>query len=132
MNKDAVFAIESPAEAFSPAFQGGAEKEAEEENPFIAVNGVKTVTLYKPITIDGREVKDVTLDFNKLTAADLDNVEAEMNASSGAKSPIPAMSSSFNLRVAARAAGVNHNELRRLNVKDAARLSLIAQNFLLG
>ncbi len=132
MDKDAVFVIESPAEAFSPVLQGGAEKEVEEENPFIAVNGVKTVTLYKPITIDGRELKEVTLDFNKLTAADLDNVEAEMNASGGAKSPVPAMSSSFNLRVAARAAGVNYHDLQRLNVKDAAKLSLIAQNFLLG
>ncbi len=101
-------------------------------NPFKSVDGIKTMKLYRPITIDGQEVAELTLDFNKLTAADLDNIEADMAAASGgARHPVPALSNAFNLRVAARAAGVNYHELSRLSAKDATKLSLLAQNFLL-
>ncbi len=107
-------------------------EEPEAENPFIAANGMKTVVLYRPLTVNGRELTELTLDFNRLTAADLDNIEAEMNAAGSAKVAIPAMSSAFCLRVAARASGVNHHELGRMNIKDASKVSFITQNFLLG
>ncbi len=103
-----------------------------DENPFQAVDGVKTVKLYKPITVDSREITEITLNFNTLTAADLDNIEADMSASGGAKHPVPALSNAYNLRVAARAAGINYHELMRLSAKDATKLSLLAQNFLVG
>ncbi len=74
----------------------------------------------------------ITLNFNTLTAADLDNIEADMSASGGAKHPVPALSNAYNLRVAARAAGINYHELMRLSAKDATKLSLLAQNFLVG
>ncbi len=103
-----------------------------DDNPFQTVNGVKTVTLYKPITVNGKEIAELTLDFNPLTAADLDNIEADVLASGGAKNPVTTLSNAYNLRVAARAAGINPNELQRLNAKDATKLCLLAQNFLLG
>ncbi len=102
-----------------------------DENPFKAIDGIKTVKLYKPITIDGKEVTELTLDFNKLTSADLDNIEAGLAAAGGAKHPVPSLSNAYNLRVAAKAAGINHNELKRLNAKDYTKLCLIAQNFLM-
>ncbi len=103
-----------------------------DENPFQAVGGIKTVQLYRPIAVGGKEITELTLDFNALTAADLDNIEADMSVSGGVKHPVPALSNAYNLRVAAKAAGVNYHELMRLSAKDATKLSLLAQNFLVG
>lgn len=130
MNTNPVFGSESPVLQPAVVAEDSAQDEPEDKQ---AVPGVEIVELYRPLTINGKVLTEIVLDFNKLSGIDMDNVEAEMLAvgAGGMKLNNPAFSNTYNLRIAARAAGINYRELVNLHIKDAIKVAVAVQNFLL-
>lgn len=89
------------------------------------------ITLHRPIFIDGKEVTELRLDFDKLSARDLMNIEREMVRAGVAVVQNAAASTTYCLYVGARAAGVNIADLRRLSIRDGQQVLQAVQNFML-
>ncbi len=131
MNTNPIFGSEKPVSQPSMVAENKEQEDLmEEEHPFQIVGGIKTVVLYKPITVNGKEITELTLNYDALTASDLDNIEAAALASKGMNPGVMVFTSKYTLRVAAKAAGINYNDLKQISAKDASRLSLITRNFL--
>lgn len=110
------------------------EKPSEtQENPGAKPDesGISVVTLSRPFMVGGNAVTELRLDLDKLTGEDMDNVESEIMVSGRPSFANPAMSSSYCMRIAARALGVNYEELKRLPIRDASKVQVAVQNFLL-
>lgn len=100
-----------------------AEKEQESPN--------YTHTFKKPVTILGRQYKTMTFYFDKLTGEDIEAVEQEMQ-NMGKYALSPEISSIFQSMLAARAARVGSDEIRRLPVADYMKIKNKARDFLTG
>lgn len=88
--------------------------------------GVTVMELYKPIKVDGKILTVITLDFDKLTGADLDNIDRALG---GASFAMPILSQKRCLFIAAKASGLQYEDLLLLNIKDASRLVTHVINF---
>lgn len=88
--------------------------------------GVTTLELYKPIKLNGKMTTQVTLDFDSLTGADMDNIDRALG---GASFAMPILSQKRCLYIAAKAAGLQYEDLLLLNIKDATRLVNHVINF---
>lgn len=98
----------------------------EEKTPGIYVHKLRTPFSWEGVTYTG-----FTLDFNKLTGADLSAVEQEMN-SEGKFASSPEFSASYALKLAARAAGVHSIVMTRLPLYEANIIRRETKNFLLN
>ena len=93
---------------------------------------VEVVKLSRPIQINGKDVREITLDFGSLSVDDLMNIEAEMLAHKRIVVGGAALSQTFNAYVAARAAKISVNDLKRLSIRDGTRIITLTQNFLMN
>lgn len=87
--------------------------------------------LKKPITEDGKEIKELTFDFGALTGNDALAIEEEMESRSQ-YALAPETSRTYQIHMAARAAGVSFELLQRLSFQDFNRIANAARNFLVG
>jgi len=85
----------------------------------------------KPVEIEGKEYKSMNFYFDKLTGADIEAIEDEM-AAKNEYVPAPEFSSKFQSMLAARAAGIGSDEIRRLPAGDYMQIKNKARDFLLG
>lgn len=90
-----------------------------------------THTFKKPVTILGQQYKTMTFYFENLTGADIEAVEQEMQ-DMGKYALSPEISSVFQSMLAARAARVGSDEIRRLPVADYMKIKNKARDFLTG
>lgn len=90
-----------------------------------------THTFQKPVTILGQQYKTMTFYFDKLTGEDIEAVEQEMQ-DLGKYALSPEISSVFQCMLAARAARVGSDEIRRLPVADYMKIKNKARDFLTG
>lgn len=90
-----------------------------------------THTFKKPVTILGQQYKTMTFYFDKLTGEDIEAVEQEMQ-DKGKYALSPEISSIFQSMLAARAARVGSDEIRRLPVADYMKIKNKARDFLTG
>lgn len=90
-----------------------------------------THTFKKPVTILGQQYKTMTFYFDKLTGEDIEAVEQEMQ-DMGKYALSPEISSTFQSMLAARAARVGSDEIRRLPVADYMKIKNKARDFLTG
>ena len=94
---------------------------------------MKTVKLSKPTQINGSELTEITLDLESLRGRDM------MELESGFKKfyrgeiffSLP-MEPRFQLWVAGRVCGINHEDLADLQAPDYYAVCTEVQNFLLG
>jgi hypothetical protein len=86
-------------------------------------------TLTKKVKVADKEYSELTLDFDSLTGADMENIS--MLAGNGMAN-ISEFSKTYLLHVVARAAGITINELRLFSMVDCTVLTLKAQGFLMG
>lgn len=100
-------------------------KKEEKKNPNY------THTFKKPVTILGQQYKTMTFYFDKLTGEDIEAVEQEMQ-DLGKYALSPEISSVFQCMLAARAARVGSDEIRRLPVADYMKIKNKARDFLTG
>lgn len=91
----------------------------------------QTIKLICPVKFEDIEKTELVLDLDGLTGDDLCDAEAEMQASG----VVPIMldtSKRYMMFVAAKAAGVPVEVIRRLKAPDASKITLIVQGFLMG
>ena len=88
------------------------------------------IKLNRPITINGVEMKEIELDFDKLTGADLISASRESGLL-GDNALVPELSKQYLAVVAAKASGLNVDDIMKLPAKDFTAITLAVQNFLL-
>lgn len=84
----------------------------------------------KPFNFEGTEYKEIELDFDSLTGADLEKVEREV-ASAGMQIMNFSTSQTGAMYVAARAAKQPVEFMKALPLREASAIATKTQNFLL-
>ncbi len=92
---------------------------------------METIKLTKPISYAGKEYKELELDLEGLSGADMIAAEQECLALQQVVSPVVEFSKSYLSNLAARAAHVDSDLIRQLPVRDFSYVTLVVQNFLL-
>jgi hypothetical protein len=90
----------------------------------------ETVKLTRPVKNDGKDIKEVVLDLDSLTGADMAEAEREYLMSGGVPTNLNT-SISYLQHVASRACGVEVDLIGRMSAKDATYLTTRTQFFLL-
>jgi len=91
------------------------------------------ITLKHPVTIDGKEITELDLKLEDLTGADIDFCARETTADNGGvPSAVMSLDVAFHARVAARAAGIDAEAMKRLKAVDYIAVTTRVQGFLLG
>ena len=94
---------------------------------------MQTIALNKPVTFDGKEYTKLELDFDSLTGRELMKAEAEAKAlNPGGFAPVLELSKPYQVVVAAKAAKVPADVIIDLSGSDYTKVTVAAQNFLLG
>lgn len=90
--------------------------------------------LSRPFSFEGTVYTEFALDFDSLTGEDLLSAERQFNEISGGDSftPVKQIAQMYQALVAARAAKVPYELVKSLPAKDFSKLTVRAQNFLLG
>jgi len=102
--------------------------EAEKALKRFTTSGEEVYKLIKPVTVNGTSYTELKLDFNSLTSADLEAIEA----SAGDIGHFREFSKKYQLYLVAHAAKTNINVIRSLSIKDATVLTIKAQSFLMS
>lgn len=89
-----------------------------------------THTFSKPVEIEGKKFEKLTFYFDGLTGEDVEKVEEELQ-SENKYVLSPEISSVFQCMLAARAAKVGSDEIRRLPMRDYMKIKNKARDFLL-
>ena len=89
-----------------------------------------THTFKAPVEINGQKQKVLTFYFEKLTGEDVEAIEEELQ-DQNKYVLTPEVSSVFQTMLAARAAGVGADEIRRLKIKDYMKIKNQARSFLI-
>lgn len=102
-----------------------------EKNEKIVINE-NVYPLLQPITFDGAELKSITLDFDKLTGADLLACERQLRQSGEVDNAFfKAMSLPYQVAVAAAAASVPVEQIKALKARDFTQVTQKTVNFLM-
>lgn len=104
------------------------EKEKEEKKE---ESGNYTHTFSKPVNIEGKKYTKLTFYFDNLTGEDIEAVEEELS-DQGKYVLTPEISSAFQSTLAARAAKVPSDDIRRLPIRDYMAIKTKARNFLVN
>lgn len=125
MNMERVQA-EEMREAQAAGVVNMADKKAEKEQ-----SQNYTHTFKKPVEIEGKQYKTLTFYFERLTGDDVEAIEAELQDQNKYVLS-PEISSTFQSMLAARAAGVASDEIRRLPLGDYMKIKNKARDFLVS
>jgi len=88
-----------------------------------------TYKLSHKVKVADKEYSELTIDFEKLTGADMEAVATLSNEGSANFSEF---SKTYLMNIVARAANITINEMRHFPIADCTALTLRAQAFLLG
>lgn len=105
------------------------KKEAEVKT---TVGDVETITLSRPLMINGESVATLSFHFGELTGQDMEVAEAQVLSAGGTIQSVHEMNKTYLLALASRACRINLEELRKMNIKDATATTMLVQGFLLG
>lgn len=94
-------------------------------------SGTYTHNFKTPVKIEGKEYKSLTFYFDKLTGEDVEAIEEELQDQNKYVLS-PEISSVFQSMLAAKAAGVASDEIKRLPIRDYMAIKNKARNFLLN
>lgn len=103
-----------------------AEKKGEKEK-----SGNYTHNFKKPVEIEGKKYASLTFYFEKLTGEDIEAIEEELQ-DQNRYVLTPEISSVFQSMLAARAAKIPADAVRRLPVRDYMAIKTKARNFLIN
>ncbi len=92
--------------------------------------GVYTHTFKKPFEHEGKTYEELTFDFGRLKGRDMVAIENEMQGMSE-YALAPEISTSFQSKMAARAAGIGSDVLEAMPLKDFNKITGAARRFLL-
>lgn len=92
-------------------------------------------TLQRPITFEGQEIKELHFDFDKLDGKDLltcVKVARQIDPEESIAAPVRVFTMSYQIAVAAAAAGVTIDHIQALKGVDFTQVTQLAANFLIG
>ena len=94
---------------------------------------METYVLSKPIKYDGKDITEIIMDLDGLSAIDLERCEKEARRLLQKKEPmnVPETNKKYQACVAAKAADVPVDLIRSLGGKDYTQVCLLVMNFLL-
>lgn len=92
--------------------------------------GVYKHTFKKPFEYEGKTYEELTFDFGRLKGRDMVAIENEMQGMSE-YALAPEISTSFQSKMAARAAGIGSDVLEAMPLKDFNKITGAARRFLL-
>lgn len=98
----------------------------------LAADDERVFVLQKPITVGGKEYKELELDFSRLKVKDLRESWTNVPVGEKSQSPMEYMSGTYIHNVLAIAADVNPHVLDELSVSDYTILTMRAKAFLLA
>ncbi|GAK06033.1 hypothetical protein JCM19037_4586 [Geomicrobium sp. JCM 19037] len=105
-------------------------KKTKQEENVVKMEDKKNVReLSRPVQFEGKEYKTLTVDFEKLTGADLEDAIAEVQAG-GHMVMVAETDKTYLGAVVAKAAGVNSDFMRYTAARDYMRLTAEARDFL--
>jgi hypothetical protein len=90
----------------------------------------EAVKLTRPVKNDGKDIKEVVLDLDGLTGADMAEAEREYLVTGGIPTNLNS-SISYLQHVASRACGIEVDVIGRMSAKDSMYLTTRTQVFLL-
>lgn len=90
------------------------------------------IKLTKPVTFDDKVYTELELNFDVLTGRDLMQAEVEAKAISTGYAPVLELSKPYQAVVAAKAAKVPVDMIMDLPGRDYTKVTMAAQDFLLG
>lgn len=93
--------------------------------------GVITFELKRPVTIGGTEYKQIKLDLQSLTGADIASAEIEMTASGHIIAGPAELNKTYLMHISARAAKIPYEVLKQFSIKDISLITMATQNFLM-
>ena len=96
-----------------------------------AEEGVYVFEFGKPFSWCGEEYKEIVFNFNDMTGADMIDIEQEMNDQSEFALQ-PELSPAYCARLAAKAAHVDVELIKKLPLRDFNKIKNCARNFLTG
>lgn len=102
------------------------EKKEEKEK-----SGNYTHTFKKPVEIEGKKYTSMTFYFDRLTGEDIEAIEEELQ-DQNKYVLTPEISSAFQSMLAARAAKIPADAIRRLPIRDYMAIKNKARNFLIN
>ena len=102
------------------------EKKEEKEK-----SGNYTHTFKKPVEIEGQKYTSLTFYFDRLTGEDIEAIEEELQ-DQNKYVLTPEISSAFQSMLAARAAKIPADAIRRLPIRDYMAIKNKARNFLIN
>lgn len=96
------------------------------------ISDVEMVPLSKPINIDGTKYTEIELRLGDLIGEDMEAAEAQLRNDGIEITSAHELCKPYLLAVASRAAKINIEYLRKLPIKDASKITLLVQGFLLA
>lgn len=88
-----------------------------------------TIKLDNKLSVKGKEVTSVVLDFKQLTGRDLIKAEAEVRAD-GEVTPMLTFSLKYQAALAARMIGITYDEVMGMNAVDFSKVTNQVLSFL--
>ncbi|MDQ0114356.1 phage tail assembly protein [Paenibacillus harenae] len=91
--------------------------------------------LSKPISDEGEEIVELNLDFDDLSANDILAAERQFNTEMAKNkdfAPVKEFAKSYLAIIVAKAAGQPLEVIYKLKANDFSKVTMLAQNFLLG
>lgn len=93
--------------------------------------GVITFELKRPVTIGGTEYKQIQLDLQSLTGADIASAEIEMTSSGHIIAGPAELNKTYLMHISARAAKIPYEVLKQFSIKDLSIITMATQTFLM-
>lgn len=90
---------------------------------------MEKIELVNPITVEGKEIKEIELDFSKITGAAMLNAE-KSTRTLGEQNPQIMFSQTYQAYIAAKASGVPYKQLCDLPGGDFQKILLAVNRFL--
>lgn len=89
----------------------------------------ETLKLYKPITVDGNEMKELEYDFDNITGVAMESAKKMLIQNGIVSNNMSEMDSSFHAAVFSIAAGIDYNDMQRLHGRDYMKAANLVRNF---
>ncbi|GEB35309.1 phage tail assembly protein [Brevibacillus parabrevis] len=102
------------------------------ENTAVTTVEEPVYKLSRPFSFDGTEYTELSLDLDALTGEDMMSCERQLNATTNDVVYVKELSKLYLALVAAKAAKVPVEVIKKLPAKDFSKITMRVQNFLLA
>lgn len=93
---------------------------------------MKKISLIKPLKLDDCEIKELNLNLEDLTGADILKIDTELRAEGHQRGMDDVFNQNVLLKMGSKASGILPDDLQKLAAPDFLELTFSVRNFLLG